>query len=116
MPNLLVGNYSYLLSAPPTTTGVPVTSYIADLRRALNYSYVVYNSTSPSAVIGLDASHDGTGWLRVLTVTAVPGSGTAQISGYYPYMRGVVASAMGGGGVTGSAFLFVAAGLNSNLG
>lgn len=116
MPQQLIGNYNWLLSAESTLTGVPTTSLVMDARKAANYGYLVYQSTSPSAVIGLDASHDGTAFSRVLTVTAIPTIGTAQISAYYPYLRGVVASAMGGGGNTGSASLFYGAGLRSVAG
>ena len=83
-----------------------------DCRAFLNYAFLTYYSNSPSAVIKLEASHDTTGWLPVLTVTAVPGSGSAQISAFYPYVRGVVESAFGGAGSTGSAFMHYSPGFN----
>lgn len=114
----LVGNYSYLLSGEATLTGVGANATVADLRRAYNYYLTVYASTTPSAAIGFDASHDGTGWFRFSTVTATTTTATASISGfYYPYVRAVVHTAFGnGGGLTGTAVAFIAGGLQSTLG
>lgn len=84
---------------------------IADTRNAPNYGYLVYAATTPSAIFKIQASHDTTGWLDVATYTATPTTGTAQQAGYYPYLRAVVNTALGGGGATGSAFVFFAPGV-----
>lgn len=84
-------------------TGVGLTGTGVDYRAAKNYAFVVYQSYAPSAILALDASHDNTGWLTVMTVTATPSSGTAQISAFYPYVRARVVT---GYSTTGSANLF----------
>ena len=116
----LVGNYSFLLSgqnqASTGAGGVGTADIVLDNRRSLNYAYVMAASTPPSAVVGIDASFDGTAWLRALTLTAVNASAQLQVSAYYPYVRSVVTTAFGGGGVTGTASVFWAGGLNSVLG
>ena len=84
-------------------TGVAVTGTGVDMRACKNYAYLFYASYSPSAILRMDASHDNTGWLTVMTVTATPSSGTAQISAFYPYVR---ASVVTGYSTTGSANLF----------
>lgn len=102
-----IGPQDYLLSGQ-TTSGVGA---VMDCRAALNYGFLAYWSNGPSAVIKFDASHDGTGWLPVLTVTASPTTASAQVSAFYPYVRGVVNSAFGGGGSTGSAFMHYSPGI-----
>ncbi len=84
-------------------TGVGLTGSGVDYRAAKNYAFVMYQAFSPSAILALDASHDSTGWLNVMIVTALPASGTAQISAYYPYVRARVVT---GYSTTGSANLF----------
>jgi hypothetical protein len=106
----LVANYSFLLSGDNASGAGSV---ILDNRRSLNYGLLLYATYSPSAVLSLQASHDGTGWLNVLTVTGTPTSGTAQVSAYYPYLRGVKVT---GWSTTASAIMFWAGGLNSTLG
>lgn len=97
----------YLLSAQ-TTSGV---GNMLDTRLAANYALIQHASTTPSAVIKLQASVDGNEWLDVATYTATTTTGTAQIAGYYPYVRGIVNSAFGNAGNTGSASFFYAPGL-----
>lgn len=91
-------------------TGVAVTGTGVDMRATRNFAYMMYASYSPSAILRLDASHDNTGWLTVMTVTATPTSGTAQISAYYPYVR---ASVVTGYSTTGSANLYYQPGLQA---
>jgi hypothetical protein len=44
--------------------------------------------TGASAILTLQGAPEGTSWLPIKTVTAVPGDSiTAQIAGYYPYLR-----------------------------
>jgi len=81
-----------------------------DLRASRNYGYLFYATYSPSAILKLEASHDSTGWLPVLTVTGTPTSGTAQISAFYPYVRGVFVT---GYSTTGSANMFYQPGLDT---
>jgi hypothetical protein len=69
-------------------TGVSAFGTPMDTRACENYGYLVYNSYSPSAILILQGSHDGTGWQNVLTVTATPTTGTAQTVGFFPYVRG----------------------------
>ncbi len=97
---------AFLLSGQGT--GVPVTGSGIDCRAAKNYAYLMYHSNAPSAIIGIDVSHDGTGWMRFMTVTALPATGTAQISAYLPYVRAMYVT---GYSTTGSANVFYAPGL-----
>lgn len=96
---------THLLSArgPAPATGSGV-----DTRNATNYAYMAYWSHSPSAILRLEVSHDNTGWMLQQTVTAVPGTGTAQVAGYFPYVRGVITT---GYSTSASAYLFYAPGL-----
>lgn len=117
---VLVGNYSFLLSgqnqASTGVGGVGTGNVVLDNRRSLNYAYVFAASTLASAVVGIDAAHDGTAWVRALTITAVNTTAQIQVSAYYPYVRGVVVTAFGAAGATGTATVFWAGGLNSTLG
>lgn len=81
-----------------------------DLRSTRNYGYLFFATYSPSAILKLEASHDRTGWLPVLTVTGTPTSGTAQISAFYPYVRGVFVT---GYSTTGSANMFYQPGIDT---
>lgn len=76
---------------------------IIDNRNGANFAFLAYGCFSPSAILKLEASHDKTGWFPVLTVTAAPASGTAQISAYYPFVRGVVNASYA---ATGSAWMY----------
>lgn len=101
------GPYGFLLSG---ITGANTASATMNCRASLNYAYWMYVSTSPSAAMSLQVSHDETGWMTIATVTATPTTGTAQISGYYPYVRGLLNSAFGGGGATATSYMFYAPG------
>lgn len=80
---------------------------ILDCRDCLNFALLTYASWANSAILKLQASHDSTGWLDVLTVTAGVGSGTAQISAFYPFVRGVVNASFAS---TGSAWMYYSPG------
>lgn len=77
-----------------------------DTRCMYPATYVMYVAGGSSAVLSIQASHDGTGWMPALTVTATPTTGTAQISAYYPYVRAVVNACYSAAGGTGSAYLY----------
>lgn len=77
---------AFLLSGQGT--GVSAFGIAMDARGCENYGFLVYNSYSPSAILILQGSHDSTGWMNVLTVTAVPATGSAQVAGFFPYVRG----------------------------
>lgn len=68
-----------------------VTGAMIDTRAAKNYGYLVYTCSgtgAESAIFSLQASHNVTGWMTVATYTATATqTGTAQIAGYFPYMR-----------------------------
>lgn len=87
-------------------TGSGTGGVIADTRAAANYSYVTYMATA-SAVVKLQASHNGENWMDVATYTAVATTGTAQLAGYFPYMRATVNTAYS----NGTAWLFYAPGM-----
>lgn len=104
----IITNPAAFLLSGQTVSGAG--SNAVDARNAANYAYVQYAAASPSAVVKIEASVDGVGWMTVATYTASPTTGTAQLAGYYPYYRGVLNSAFGGGGSTGSAYLYIAPG------
>jgi hypothetical protein len=92
----------YLLSGQTGSgAGVP-----ADTRNAANYAYVTYMA-GVSAVVKLQASHDSTGWMDVATYTAVATTGTAQLAGYFPFVRATVNTAYS----NGTAYLHYAPGI-----
>lgn len=97
---------AFLLSGQGT--GVSALGAAMDARGATNFAYLEYASYSPSAVLILQASKDGSGWMNVLTVTATPTTGTAQISAFYPYVRGAYST---GWSVSASANLHYSPGL-----
>ena len=101
----LIGANGYLLTG---TTVSGAGADVMDCRYTNNFGYLTYVTYSPSAILAFEASHDSTGWLRVLTVTGTPSSGTAQISAFYPYLRGVFVT---GYSTTGSAIMHYAPGL-----
>lgn len=104
---VLINPAGFLLSGQGT--GVSAFGAVVDTRIHPNYAYMEYASYSPSAILILQASKDGTGWMNVQTVTATPATGTAQVAGYFPYVRGVYST---GWSVTASANLYYAPGLN----
>lgn len=78
-----------------------------DTRHALNAAYLTYFASGNSAIFNLEASHNSTGWMVVATYTATGGNftGTAQIDGYFPYVRANATSVYSAAG--GSAQLWV---------
>lgn len=89
-------------------TGVSAFGATLDTRYTRNFAYLEYVTYSPSAVLILQASKDSTAWFPVLTVTATPTTATAQISAFYPYVRGAYST---GWSVSASANLYYAPGL-----
>lgn len=96
----------FLLSAQGT--GVSASGNPMDTRNAANYGYLEYATFSPSAILLLQVSKDGSAWMEALRVTGTPATGTAQIAGYYPYVRGIYAT---GWSVTASANMHYSPGL-----
>lgn len=89
-----------LLSGSGVASGVP--SPALDCRNTRNYAYLDARVPAASALISLQASPDGVGsWMTVSQVTAVAGGVTAQIAGYYPWVRAVANAIWSGGGNTG---------------
>ena len=82
-----------------------------DMRNGANYAMLSHQVPAASAIVQVQASHDGTAWGNVLTVTAVAGYGMAQISAYYPFVRAVASAVYSGGGNTGFARVFFSPGL-----
>lgn len=82
-----------------------------DAKMVLPYGYLVVYSPTPSAIVKLQGSHDATGWSDIAIYTAVATSGTAQTSGYFPYLRGVTHLVYSGGGNTGAGWLYFAGGI-----
>lgn len=97
---------AFLLSGQGT--GVSAFGDPMDTRTSKNYGYLEYASYSPSALLILQASKDATGWVNVLTVTATPATAQAQISAYYPYLRGAYST---GWAATASANMYYQPGL-----
>lgn len=104
----LIGANGYLLSGTTASGGGDV----MDCRYTQNFGYLTYMTYSPSAILKLQASHDSTGWLDVLTVTGTPTTGTAQVSAFFPYLRGVFST---GYSTTGSAIMHYSPGLQRAL-
>lgn len=90
-------------------TGVSAFGGTIDARAARNYGYLEYASYSPSAILILQGSKDGTGWMNVQTVTATPTTGTAQVAGFFPYLRGAYST---GWSTTASANMYYAPGFD----
>lgn len=89
-------------------TGVSAFGTPIDTRTNKNYGYLEYVSYSPSAILFLQGSKDTTAWFNVLIVTATPTTATAQVSGFFPYMRGAYST---GWSPTASANLYYAPGI-----
>lgn len=77
-----------------------------DARACFN-GYMALRSIGASANVTMQASWDSTGWNDMATYTAQTGAtATAQIAGYYPYVRGVLNFAYSGAAGTGQPMLF----------
>lgn len=102
MSEVLSNRATFLLSGVAANSAGPA----YDMRAALSVAYLFYVATANSAIFNLEASHDSTGWMVVSTYTATATqSGTAQINGYYPYVRANAVSIFSAAG--GSAQLTV---------
>lgn len=77
----------YLLSGQGTGAGT-ATGVPQDTRANANYGFAWYVSWSPSALLAIRVSHDGTAWHTHQIVTATPTSAVAQVAGYLPYVQG----------------------------
>ena len=84
---------------------------VLDCRHTRNYAYLVHYTPTRSAQFQLQASHDTTGWMIVATYTATSTSGSAQLAGYYPYVRVNVNELYSGSSETGAVSVFYAPGL-----
>lgn len=82
-----------------------------DTRNTHNYGYLWYATPAASAIVKVEASHDSSAWMTVGIYTATSTPATAQLAGYFPYVRGAVNACYSGGGNTGYARLFYAPGL-----
>jgi hypothetical protein len=97
----------YLLTG--VGTGVSAIGAAMDTRNAMNYGFLQYATYSPSAILLLQGSPTPTGgWMTILTITGTPTTGSAQVAGYFPYIRGAVST---GYSTTGSAVMYYAPGL-----
>lgn len=85
MPYVLDTKAGFLLSGTTASGG----GAARDCRNAANYGLLEYVTYSPSAVLGFEISKDSTGWLRHLTVTGTTTTATAQLSAFFPFVRGV---------------------------
>jgi hypothetical protein len=79
-----------------------------ECRNAANFAMLEHVSRAPSSILGFDASKDGTGWVRVLTLTATTTTALVQVSAYYPYVRGVYVT---GWSTSASAYMHYSPGL-----
>lgn len=102
---LRVDRGAFLLSGQGT--GVSAFGSPVDTRATRNYGYLEYASYSPSAILILQASKDLTAWMPVLIVTATPTTASAQVAGYFPYVRGAYST---GWAATASANMYYSPG------
>lgn len=100
----MIGANGYLLSGTTASGG----GEPMDCRFSLNYAQLTYVTYSPSAILLLQESHDATGWMTIMTVTGTTTTATAQISSFYPYVRGVFST---GWSTTASAVMHYAPGI-----
>ncbi len=92
-----------LVSAQQTGSG---NGSALDLRAALGLGYLHAATYAASAAYTIQVSYDSTAWMSLTAVTATTTTATAQMSGYFPYMRAQLNSLWSGGGNTGSGILF----------
>lgn len=90
----------YLFSA----TVAEGTGAAVDCRHCADYGYLWYVTSAQSAIFNVEASFNTTAWNIVSTYTAVSAvTATAQIVGYYPYVRGNISKLYSGTGGDSSA-------------
>lgn len=83
-----------------------------DCRATQNYGYLFYKASGHSAIFNIEASHDLTAWMVVATYTATATqTGTAQLAGYFPYMRANLVEVYSAAGGSGVLWAFYAPGL-----
>jgi len=59
-----------------------------DCRETLNHGLLWYQCSAESAIFNLEASPNDSAWMVVATYTATATqTGSAQIAGYFPYVR-----------------------------
>lgn len=84
----------------------------ANCRACRDYATLWYQCSAASAVIALEASHTGGGWVQHVTLTATATeTGMLQISGFLPYVRARAVTVYSGGGATGTVWAFYSPGL-----
>lgn len=93
----------YLVSAQQTGSG---NGSAIDARAALPAAYLHCATYAASAAYTIQASFDSTAWMNVTAFTATTTTATAQLTGYFPFLRAQVNSLWSGGGITGSGILF----------
>ena len=73
-----------------------------DLRAAADRGYLFYVASGESAIFNLEVSHDATAWMIHTRATATATqTGTAQITGVFPYLRGNLTQVYSGSNKTG---------------
>lgn len=90
---------AYLLSG--SANGSASAGAVIDARYARNFGYMQYVTPTQSAVFTLQAAVDSTGWMAIGTYSASNTTASAQMTGFYPYVRAQVNAIYSGGGNTG---------------
>lgn len=104
--------YNHRISALLSATTAAGPGNALDTRAAANYGYLQHAVPGASAIWQLQASMNGeSDWLNIAVYTAVAASGTAQIAGYWPYLRGRASAIYSGGGNTGALTVVLAMGI-----
>lgn len=99
----------YLLSAVSAEGAGPTA---LDCRATMNHAYLFYQAAGHSGIFTLQGSHDNTAWMNIATYTATATqSGTAQIAGFYPYVRATVNELYSAAGGTGTLYVHYSPGL-----
>lgn len=106
--NVLSDRAAFLLSG---VTASAYTGEVMDARATRNYGFLTHISPAASSLFTLQASHDMTAWMTVAQYTALTTRGSAQMSGYFPYVRAQINAVWSGGGNTGQPQVFYAPGL-----
>lgn len=84
-----IGPHGYIISGKRTSGAHTAMNCLATQANAMFTHWSLGNS----AILKLQASPDGnTGWVDVLTVTALTTVTQVQVSAFYPYLRGVVST------------------------
>lgn len=103
MADVISNPAGYLLSGLSASAS---SGNIMDTRAALGRGLLVYIGIGASANVTFQMSWDTTGWVDVALYTAQTGViGTAQVSDYYPYVRGIINASYSGAAGTGQPML-----------